>query len=172
LRSADPVVANWEHANPFPVGDPLGYLLVAHTIPVLAFGLALATRRIRWPRKAKLPVAWITCAGLLCFLPFHSLTLTRTFYALSVPFGILGAWGLLGVAGLLRRSGLRRRAVTYGVVACSLISFYVFAVGLRIPLLRLDPAANYVSTDMHSALALLRRYSHQAQIGSSTPSAE
>jgi hypothetical protein len=158
LRGADPAVAAFDRSLlPFQVGDPLGYLVIAHTIPALAFLLALATRQIRWPRAARLPVTWIAWVGLLCFFPFHSIILTRVFYVVSVPFGILGAWGLLGAARLLRRSALRRRAVSYGVIASALISFYSFAYALNNPLRRLDPMASYVAADMRSALDNLGR---------------
>lgn len=153
LRNADPAIAAFDRSLlPFHVGDPLGYLVVAHTIPALAFVLAVASRQIRWPRAAALPVTWIAWVGLLCFFPFHSIVLTRVFYIVSVPFGILGAWGLLGAARLLRNSALRRRAVSYGMLASALISVYSFAYVLNAPLRRLDPAASYVARDMHSAL--------------------
>ncbi len=70
LRLTHPVVSVWVgQEGPFPLGDPLSYLLIAHTVPVLAFIVAIATRAIRLPRKATLPLLWITTAGIFAYAP-------------------------------------------------------------------------------------------------------
>lgn len=157
LRLTHPVVSVWVgREGPFPIGDPLSYLFVAHTLPALAFIVAIATRAIRLPRKAALPLLWIALAGVFAYLPTGVVVLTRVLFVISVPFGILGCWALLGLARLVARPGVGRRLVTYGVLVASLVTLYEFAVAVSIPFHQLDVlGSNYVPTDLGTAMAVL-----------------
>lgn len=159
LRLAHPVVSLWVGTEgAFPVGNPLTYLLVAHTVPAVAFIVAVATRCIRLPRKAMLPVLWVTVAGIFAFAPIGVVVLTRVLYIVSVPFGIVGCWGLLGLGRLVARPAIRRRLVTYGVLVAGLVSVFEFAIAVGAPLHQADPAgANYVPTDLYNAMVELEQ---------------
>jgi hypothetical protein len=157
LRLTHPVVRVWIGGQgPFPVGDPLSYLLIAYTVPSLAFIAAISTRAIRFPRKAKLPLLWMMIAGIFAYAPIGVGVLMRVLFVVSVPFGILGCWGILGLGRLVAHPAVRRRLVAYGVLVAGLVSAYQAAVW--IPLYLFDPSgANYVSTDMTQAMVVLEQ---------------
>jgi hypothetical protein len=113
---------------------------------------ALLVGRMALPRRAKLPLIWIACAGVLAYLPLGMLVLTRVLYIVSVPFGILGTWGLLATARLVKAPAIRRRVVAYGILLGGMVSVYEFGYSVRTPLLHLNSRASYISRDMRSAL--------------------
>jgi hypothetical protein len=159
LRLSHPVVSVWVGGEgSFPVGDPFSFVFIAHTVPACAFILAVATRAIRLPRKAALPLAWIAVAGIFAYAPIGIVVLTRVLFVVSVPFGILGCWGLLGVARLATRPAVRRRLVMYGVQLAALVSAYEFFIAIWIPLNQLDPLHDtYVPTGLRTAMAVLEQ---------------
>ena len=157
LRLTHPVVSVWVGGEgAFPVGDPLSFLFIAHTVTAVAFILAIATRAIRLPRKVALPLLWVAVAGIFAYAPIGIVVLTRVLYVISVPFGILGCWGLLGLGRLVARPAVHRRLVSYGGLAAAMVSVFELAIAVWAPLNQLDPVGvNYVPTDLRTAMAAL-----------------
>ncbi len=142
----------------FDVGDPIGFFLLAHTIPVVLLGVACWQWRGRLPEAAYLPVVWIAWCWILLFGPW-SAVLGRAFYAVSVPFALLAPWGLGAVRALLgRRQQLARRLQRLAIVMTCFFAFFTVAQGFWIAAYRLDGQATYVPGDAGSALVYLREH--------------
>jgi hypothetical protein len=136
----------------FDVGDPAGFFLLAHTIPFALLALGLWRWRGRWPARMALPLAWVVWATVLLFGPW-SPWLGRSFYALSIPFGLLATWGVGSLSRVVRGRRWKALAIRTTVSFACLFAVFTLAQGFWIASNRLDAQAMYVPQDLAAALA-------------------